>query len=155
NEKHLLEIEKLYPDAVRFSALLSIHSSQSNCLIIDNIGMLSRLYKYSYISYIGGGLKSSGIHNVLEAAVYNKVVVFGPYYKKYSEAVDLVKTGGGISFDDDKNDGAELKIVIEMLLKNQKEFIVRSTSAGDFVTSHKGATQKILQFIQENRLLTN
>ena len=155
SEKHLTEIEALFPDAVRFSSLSAEQLSQSNCLIIDNIGMLSRLYKYSYISYVGGGLKSSGIHNVLEAAVYNKIVVFGPYFKKYNEAMGLVASGGAISFNDDKKDGTALKEIIQRLLKNEEGYNTRSKAAGNFVTSNKGATQKIIHFIQEKRLLTN
>jgi 3-deoxy-D-manno-octulosonic-acid transferase len=152
NEKHLSEIDELFPNSVRFSKLqTSNFKPQTNCLIIDNIGMLSKLYKYSYISYIGGGLKSNGVHNVLEAAVYNKVVLFGPYYKKYTEAIDLVTSGGGLSFNDDK----DLKEIIVRLLKNETEYNSGSKAAGHFVQSNKGATQKIIQFIQEKRLLTN
>ena len=117
--------------------------------------MLSQLYKYSYLSYVGGGLKRNGIHNVLEAAVFNKIVLFGPYYKKYTEAIGLVKSGGGISFSDEKKDGYALKEIIEKLIMDEKEYTTRSKAAGNFVASNKGATQKIIQFIQENRLLTN
>jgi 3-deoxy-D-manno-octulosonic-acid transferase len=153
NEKHLKETKELFPDSIFYSELStqSFASNTHNCLIIDNIGMLSKLYQYSYISYIGGGLKSSGIHNVLEAAVYNKIVLFGPFYKKYSEAIGLVESGGGLSFDDDK----DLKTIIERLLQDKREYLSRSKAAGDFVQSNKGATQKIIQFIQEKRLLTN
>ena len=64
--------------------------------------MLSRLYKYGWLTYIGGGMKKNGVHNVLEAAVYNKMVLFGPFYQKYTEATGLVNTGGGISFTDEQ-----------------------------------------------------
>jgi 3-deoxy-D-manno-octulosonic-acid transferase len=154
NEKHLKEIKELFPDAIFYSDFSANNSPQltsHRCLIIDNIGMLSKLYKYSYISYIGGALKTNGVHNVLEAAVYNKIVLFGPYYKKYSEAIDLVESGGGLSFNDDK----DLKEIIEKLLKDAAEYNSRSDAAGNFVQSNKGATQKIIQFIQEKRLLTN
>ena len=155
NEKHLTEIKQLFPDAIRFSFFTTVNSSESNCLIIDNIGMLSQLYKYSYLSYVGGGLKTNGIHNVLEAAVFNKIVLFGPYYKKYTEAIGLVKSGGGITFSDEKKDGYALKQIIEKLIMDEKEYTTRSKAAGNFVASNKGATQKIIQFIQEKRLLTN
>ena len=56
--------------------------------------MLSRLYKYAHITYVGGGFTKDGVHNVLEAAVYGKPVLFGNNYNKYREAVDLVKAGG-------------------------------------------------------------
>src|SRR6201991_4427014 len=70
-----------------------------NVLIIDNIGLLSRLYRYATITWIGGGFGDDGVHNVLEAAVYGKPVVFGPVYDKYPEAEELVNVGGGISVE--------------------------------------------------------
>jgi len=151
-EKHIKEIKELFPAALLFSELKNNQqTNESNTLVIDNIGMLSKLYYYSYLSYIGGGLKSNGIHNVLEAAVYNKIVLFGPFYKKYSEAIGLVESGGGVSFIDEK----DLKGQIENLLLNKEEYNQHSKAAGDFVLSNKGATEKIIKFIQEKRLLTN
>ncbi len=156
NEKHLTDIESLFPNSVRFSQLqFSNLNSQTNCLLIDNIGLLSRLYKYAHIAYIGGGLRTMGVHNVLEAAVYNKPVLFGPFYHKYIEASGLVKSGGGLSFTDEKKDGALLKELIAALLTNDEKYNYSSKAAGDFVQLNKGATQKIIQFIQEKRLLTN
>ncbi|HKB43834.1 MAG TPA: glycosyltransferase N-terminal domain-containing protein, partial [Chitinophagaceae bacterium] len=156
-EKHLKEIKELFPGSVLFSQLTT-HDSQlttHDCLIIDNIGLLSRLYKYGYLTYVGGGLRLMGVHNVLEAAVYNKIVLFGPYYHKYSEAVALVLSGGGLSFNDEKKDGMMLKELIAALLTDQSEYDYRSKAAGNFVQSNKGATEKIIGFIQEKRLLTN
>jgi 3-deoxy-D-manno-octulosonic-acid transferase len=157
NEKHLAEIEKLFPNSIRYSQLLTPDSRllSSNCLIIDNVGMLSKLYRYADITYVGGGLTTNGVHNVLEAAVYNKIVLFGPYFHKYTEAVGLVQAGGAISFTDEKKDGALLQQLIEALLTDTGEYTFRCKAAGDFVRSNKGATQKILQFIQEKRLLTS
>jgi 3-deoxy-D-manno-octulosonic-acid transferase len=156
-EKHLKEIKELFPDALFYSEL-SVHNQQQtsgNCLIIDNMGMLARLYKYGYITYVGGGLRIMGVHNVLEAAVYNKIVLFGQYYQKYNEAVRLVLSGGGLPFNDEKKDGIMLKELIDALLADQSEYNYRSKAAGDFVHSNQGATKKIIQFIQEKRLLTN
>jgi 3-deoxy-D-manno-octulosonic-acid transferase len=95
------------------------------------------------------------VHNVLEAAVYNKIVLFGEYFRKYTEAIELVISGGGIPFIDIKRNGVMLKELIETLLANKEEYNNRSHAAGHFVQSNKGATQKIIQFIQEKRLLTN
>ena len=96
-----------------------------------------------------------GVHNVLEAAVYSKPVLFGALYHKYTEAIGLVKSGGGLPFNDEKKDGIMLSELIQALLINGEEYQYRSEAAGDFVQSNKGATQKIIQFIQEKRLLTN
>ena len=96
-----------------------------------------------------------GVHNVLEAAVYKKPVLFGAAYHKYTEAIGLVKSGGGLPFNDEKKDGVMLAELIQALRINREEYNDRSKAAGDFVQSNKGATQKIIQFIQEKRLLTN
>jgi len=156
NESHLDELQKLFPQSIRFSELTrNLKQEPGNYLIIDNIGMLSSLYKYGYLTYVGGGLRTMGVHNVLEAAVYNKIVLFGPYYHKYSEAVALVLSGGGLSFNDEKKDGVMPRELIAALLSDQSEYDYRSKAAGNFVQSNRGATEKIIRFIQEKRLLTN
>ena len=155
NEKHIVEIEKLFPEAVRFSRLSEKDSHLLKIIIIDNIGMLSNLYQYAFITYIGGGLRTMGVHNVLEPAVYNKPVLFGPYFHKYTEAVGLVQAGGGLPFYDEKRTGIMLKEMIMALMINEEEYNYRGQAAGEFVQANKGATQKIIQFIQEKRLLTS
>lgn len=155
DEKHILEIKNLFPGAVRFSEAKTGSLSEEKVLIIDNIGMLSRLYKYGWLTYIGGGMNKNGVHNVLEAAVYHKIVLFGPYYEKYSEATGLVKSGGGISFTDEERNGQPLKRIVESLVSDEKAYRMRSESAGHYVDSHRGATEKILHFFQEKRLLTS
>jgi len=92
---------------------------------------------------------------VLEAAVYSKIVLFGPFYQKYNEATDLVSCGGGISFTDEEKNGQTLKLIIETLADDESEYQIRSESAGHFVQSHRGATNKIIHYFQEKRLLTN
>jgi len=151
---HIKELQIIFPDSVLFSDLKNDLKSSDNkkIMIIDNIGMLSRLYKYATIAYVGGGLKSSGVHNVLEAAVYNKPVVIGSYHEKYQEAIDLVSSGGGIVI---KN-ADELSAVFAQLLKNENGICEKNgLAAGQFVKGNAGATQKIYSFIQEKRLLTN
>ena len=156
-DRHIKKIKDLFPDALLFSQLTSYNSrlTTHNILIIDNMGMLARLYKYAYLAYVGGGLRTMGVHNVLEAAVYSKIVLMGHYYHKYSEAVGLVLSGGAIPFNNEKKDGALLKELIEALFKDREEYNYRSKAAGDFVRLNGGATKKIMQYIQENRLLTN
>lgn len=153
NEKHIADIQTLFPGSILFSQLSAAEAVTANCLIIDNIGMLSRLYQYATIAYIGGGLKNNGVHNVLEAAVWDKPVLFGPYYHKYTEAVELVQSGGGLPFRE--NDDKMLAELITGLLGNREEYSRRCEAAGEFVRSNKGATKKIIQFIQEKRLLTS
>ena len=74
-------------------------AQESNCLIINNIGILSRLYHYATITYVGGGFGDNGLHNILEAAVYGKPVIFGPYHYKNFEAAELINCSGAITVE--------------------------------------------------------
>ena len=124
---------------------------EPNVLIIDNIGMLSRLYRYATIAYVGGGFGDDGVHNVLEAAVYGKPVVFGPVIEKYIEAVELTESGGGIVIDS----ALEAEGVFERLLRDPAEVREIGEASARYVDSKKGATEKIVRYIQEKRLLTS
>ncbi|MEP7238593.1 MAG: glycosyltransferase N-terminal domain-containing protein [Ferruginibacter sp.] len=121
-------------------------------LIIDNIGMLSRLYSYATVTYVGGGFGADGVHNVLEAAVYGKPVVFGPVYEKFDEAIGLVKAEGGISVD---GGPVRLETILNGLLNDEAERKRRGEAAKKYVYENAGASKKIIEFIQEKRLLTN
>lgn len=139
-----------FPASVLYSELLlSLGSNQllpkANVLIIDNIGMLSKLYYYSAISYIGGGFNKSGIHNTLEAAVYGKPVIFGPNYKKFAEANGLIKNGGAYAYKEE----SELIERIKMLTNNRKLLEASGTNAKKFVEENIGATQKILNWLRQ------
>lgn len=151
SKQRINECLQLYKKAVLFSAVTDAElSSDINVIIIDNVGLLSRLYKYAVISYIGGGFKKEGVHNVLEAAVYGKPVVFGPVYKKYIEAIELLDNGGGTSIQN----YAELETTLDEFLKKDQHYTNVCKAALHYVYSKQGATDKILHFIQENRLLT-
>jgi 3-deoxy-D-manno-octulosonic-acid transferase len=114
NEEHLRSIEALFPDSVRYSecvnalmrkcdsdtnAFTQSHNNAIKVLIIDNIGILSKLYRYATVAYIGGGF-GVGIHNILEAVAYGKPVVFGPNWHKFQEAHDIIELGGGITINE-------------------------------------------------------
>jgi 3-deoxy-D-manno-octulosonic-acid transferase len=148
---NLKEVKAAFPNAIFYSELLQLQEKgiTSNCLIIDNIGMLSRLYKYADVTYVGGAF-GEGLHNILEAAVYGKPIIFGPDYDKYAEAVDLIECGGAISI----NNALELEEELIYLLTNADELASASTEAKKYVYAKKGATEKISQFIQAKRLLT-
>ncbi|HEY6504231.1 MAG TPA: glycosyltransferase N-terminal domain-containing protein, partial [Chitinophagaceae bacterium] len=120
NEAHLNELKKLFAESILFSQLATGNRKPvtSNVLIIDNIGMLSRLYRYGYITFVGGAFRKSGVHNVLEAAVYGRPVLYGPEYKKYSEAVELISSGGGTCV----HNADECTRVIRSFLQNEKEY---------------------------------
>ena len=149
SEPHLLQIEKIFGNSIRYSQWQHKKGNEK-VLIIDNVGMLSRLYKYAAVAYIGGGFTKDGIHNILEAAAYGKPMIFGPNYKKYREARELIATGGAFSVEN----ADQLKITIGNLLNDPAQFQKASTQAQNYVMQNTGATKKIVQLIQENRLLT-
>jgi 3-deoxy-D-manno-octulosonic-acid transferase len=155
DEKHLSSIKELFPDSIKYSQLSNstsnIKHQTSNVLIIDNIGLLSRLYKYGYITYVGGGFNKSGIHNILEAAVYGRPVLFGPHYRKFREAADLVKAGGAFSIADTEQTIA----IFQQLINNKERYMQSCKSSLNYVYANKGATEKVLDFIYRNRLLIN
>ncbi|MFZ1369817.1 MAG: glycosyltransferase N-terminal domain-containing protein [Ferruginibacter sp.] len=125
--------------------------SSPHVLIIDNMGMLSRLYHYAAVTYVGGGFGADGVHNVLEAAVYGKPVVFGHEYVKFNEAVELLQAGGAVSVDGP----VSLEKVLQKLLTDDEARKNTGDAARQFVLKNGGATRAIMQFIQEKRLLTN
>ena len=144
----------LYKNAVLYSDYVKGYNSvpqNVNTLIIDNVGMLSKLYHYATVTFIGGGFGADGIHNCLEAAVHYKPVIFGPVYDKYIEASGLVDAGGAISIQD----ALDFEAVVNKLFSNEADRIKMGQDAGAFVHAHKGATAKILHYIQEKRLLTS
>jgi 3-deoxy-D-manno-octulosonic-acid transferase len=144
----------LYKNAVLYSDYVKGFNSSPqnfNTLIIDNIGMLSKLYHYATVTFIGGGFGADGIHNCLEAAVHYKPVLFGPVFDKYIEAAALVDTGGAISI----KDALDFERVANKLFSNEADRKNMGQLAGDFIDAHKGATTKIVTYIQEKRLLTS
>ena len=157
-EDRISEVEGLFRHSVRFSVWekgapppVPGRWPEPNVLIIDNIGMLSRLYRYATITYVGGGFGDDGVHNVLEAAVYGKPVVFGPVIEKYIEAVELTETGGGLIIDS----ALEAEKVFDRLLANKEECREIGEASLAYVHSKKGATGRIVGYIYENRLLTS
>jgi len=155
-EARLKEVERLFRNKVRYSdwvkgTPLPPGRQAPNVLIIDNIGMLSRLYQYATITYVGGGFGDDGVHNVLEAAVYGKPVVFGPVIEKYIEAVELVDCGGGIVIDS----ALEAESVFRRLLTDEEEYGHVCQASRSYVYSKRGATDQIVNYIQEKRLFTS
>lgn len=150
NKGHINHLFSLFPDAIAYSQMENTPSSTSRVLIIDNVGMLSRLYHYATVTYIGGGFNKSGIHNTLEAAVWGNPVLFGPNYQKFKEARDLISRGAGFSISND----SELIERATALLGDEVLLQQSSRLAREYVVDNKGATGKIMDYIQENLLLT-
>ena len=111
-------------------------------LIIDNIGMLSSLYQYGAIAFIGGGF-GAGIHNTLEAAAFGLPVIFGPNYAKFKEAHDLVALKAGFSISNQM----QLKGIADTLINDEAFYNAASKKIQVYVKEHTGATKLIVNHI--------
>ena len=156
DEENLADGKKEFAGCLVYSEWIEAPPPQKfaemiHCIIIDNIGMLSRLYKYATITYVGGGFGYNGLHNILEAAVYGKPVIFGPEYEKNFEAAELIDCSGAVSI----GNPLELEKVVNSLLNNEDETKTRGIAARNYVYDNAGASQKIMDYIQKNRLLIN
>ena len=147
---HLEQLDQRMQNVQRFTSWKMQPNKNTRVLVIDNIGMLSKLYHYATVTYIGGGF-GKGIHNTLEAAVYGKPVLFGPKYEKFREARDLISAGAACSV----TDGNALTVKIDEWLNTPERLSIAGKAASDYVLSEAGATGKIMDYIQANRLLTS
>lgn len=119
--------------------------SQYDVFIIDTIGLLTKIYSYGTIAYVGGGFGNPGIHNVLEPATFGIPILIGPNYNNFAEAVSLVKLGGCISISDDK----ELKSYFDRLLNDTAFFEEKSRICSSFIQNNRGATDCIMKITSE------
>ena len=143
DENHLVEIiRKLKRPYVRYTRADEKNVLKADCLIIDCFGLLSSIYRYGEIAYVGGGF-GVGIHNTLEAAVYGIPVIFGPKYQKFMEAIQLIEAKGAFSIKNYE----ELKELLDRMLTDDIFLRETGTNAGYYVTSNAGATDKILSMI--------
>lgn len=140
NEEHLQQIlSKLQRKTVRYTQTTPEEAAQAECLIIDCFGLLSSIYNYGDVAYVGGGF-GVGIHNVLEAAVWHMPVFFGPNNKHFQEAQWLLQSKGGIeimSFDD-------FKIQMDRFIAAPGLIRERGNAAAKVVDEHTGATKRVM-----------
>ena len=137
HDGHIAGISKLLDGKfVRYTDATEESVSSTNCLVVNTIGMLSSIYQYGQLAYIGGGF-GVGIHNTLEAAVWNVPVLFGPNYQKFREARELIAIGGAFS------------IGYYEILEAQMDKLLAENSAGkiagEYVRNNTGATAMILK----------
>lgn len=158
---NISRLEQLLPEkGVRYSEFVKnnaqngrntegplLNKNTPRILIIDNVGMLSTLYKYGRVAYIGGGF-GAGIHNTLEPIAHGLPVLFGPKYEKFAEASRLVATGGGFVI----NDNQSVEKVMEKLL-NPDNYDQAATAAKAYITQNRGATVQVLTEL--NKILSN
>jgi 3-deoxy-D-manno-octulosonic-acid transferase len=145
SELRIKELHALFPNAIKYSARDKEKSiKEKKVLIIDNIGLLSSLYQYTHVAYIGGGF-GKGIHNTLEAAVFNQPIIFGPNYAKFPEARDLINQEAAFSI----KDLYELKTVMQQLQEPVNR-ITAGKKAGKYVRDNRGATKIIMDQLYPN-----
>ena len=139
-EDHLKEITgKLKRPYVRYTQTTEEEAAKADCLIVDCFGLLSSIYRYGEVAYVGGGF-GVGIHNVLEAAVYGVPVLFGPNNRRFREARGLLDAGGGIEVTDRRT----FDSTMDKLLSDGTYLADCGQRAGDYVRSQAGASDKIL-----------
>ena len=141
SEEHLQQLEQqVEGQTIRYSKATPESVAEADCLLIDCYGLLSSVYHYADITYVGGGF-GVGIHNVLEAAVWGVPVIFGPNNQRFQEAQDLMVAGGGFEVD--------CKAHFEALMDEMIEAPWRVQAAGEksteYVKSKVGATNKVLE----------
>jgi 3-deoxy-D-manno-octulosonic-acid transferase len=140
HKAHINKIISLFSiPTLKFSEATPENIHTTNILIIDSIGILSSLYQYGTFAYIGGGF-GVGIHNTLEAATYGLPVVFGPNYKRFNEACELIELSSAFSIANYK----EVESIFTKLLKDDKFRIKSGKNATNYVNQMRGGTQKII-----------
>lgn len=133
---------------ILFSEKENLDLSSYEVFIADTIGILTKIYSYGDIAYVGGGFGSSGLHNILEPATFGIPVVIGPNYQKFSEAVALVNMGGCISVKNKK----ELEETLSHLIQNEDERLEKGHICATFVEMNKNATAIIMAHISNDNL---
>jgi 3-deoxy-D-manno-octulosonic-acid transferase len=145
-EEKITNLVNLLPEKsfLRYSQIktLKLPLSDFRVLVIDNIGMLSSLYQYGDIAYIGGGF-GAGIHNTLEAAAFGLPVIFGPNYARFKEAHDLVELKAGYSVANE----AELNAITDTLINDDVFYNNAAGNSRNYVKSHIGATEIIIDAV--------
>jgi 3-deoxy-D-manno-octulosonic-acid transferase len=146
SEERIKAIERWFAGyhPVRYTKMQTAAEWQSaRVLIMDTVGLLLSAYRYGQVAYIGGGFSATGIHNVLEAAAYGLPVVFGPNYRKYVEAHELIAAGGACS----AADATALRDTLQLWLLHDESRSAAGRLASDYVKTHSGAADKIMTYL--------
>lgn len=144
DEPHIQDIVERYKDfkVLRYTEMENSSLANADLLIIDQIGLLSKIFRYSDLSYVGGAFET-GLHNILEPAVYGVPLFFGPKYAKFNEAKELVKEGGAFSVRNE----AELWMKVALLVQDEKEYQRICHISKEYVKKNVGSVDKIVKQI--------
>jgi 3-deoxy-D-manno-octulosonic-acid transferase len=145
-EDHIHHFTKIvFKKSTRYSDLAKPGMADAQVLIIDNIGMLSSLYRYADFAYVGGAF-GKGLHNILEAVVFGKPVFFGPHYHKFPEAGELIKNKMAFSISSSR----ELEIKIEEFLSDPAANERIKTGSRNYIEKNKGAATIVMNYLKIN-----
>ena len=139
--------KKLSSESILLSEMNKTNYKEFKILIIDCVGILTKLYSYADISYVGGGMGNSGLHNILEPAIFKSPIIIGKNYKKFPEANEMIKQKGLISI---KN-SVEFKKTINSLIKNKDLRLQMGEINYNFINENLGATNKVISFLKQKK----
>ena len=128
---------------VLFSKKENQDLSKYNVFIIDTVGLLTKIYSYGTIAYVGGGFGNPGIHNILEPATFGIPILIGPNYSNFAEAVQLVSLGGCIVI----TNNSDLKQNLDRLLTDKDFLEEKSRICKTYIQKNKGATNSIMNVV--------
>lgn len=131
--------------SIRFTQMNENELESANVLIVDTVGILTKIYASATVSYVGGGFTKTGVHNTLEPAVYGVPLIFGPVYQNYFEAVDLINSTAAISYTD-KND---FFLKMNELVQNEALRKQRGKIAYDYIQQKPDATGLIMNWVNQ------
>ena len=137
--------ERISLPTILYSKMETADLSNYKVLIVDTVGLLTKIYSYADIAYVGGGFGNPGIHNILEPATFGIPIVIGPNYSHFAEAIEIIELDAAISI----KDSAELSKTLHELLTNLELQKTLGTKAAQYVQNHKGATLKISKYLSK------
>lgn len=143
DDDHISSLQVLFPDSCLWATDEETFRKSRVC-IVHTVGQLPYLYKYADIVWIGGGFTHSGIHNIIEPAVFGTPIFFGPRYHRYREALDMVASGAAASLSDPEAFAADVQ--------NENALLLMGNNAKHYVAEQLGATQKIMTYLSEKCL---
>jgi 3-deoxy-D-manno-octulosonic-acid transferase len=146
DQKNIANCKSIFQNSITLTQLLNngIKLEKPMIIIVDSIGLLRTLYQYAFVTYVGGGFGSDGVHNVLEPAAFSKPVIWGQNDLKYREAIGLRENGGGFRI---KNE-AELVMHLNEFVQSTLHYDKVCSNAKTFIQNNAGATTKTMSVIE-------
>lgn len=144
DQKKIIQLKgKLKLPTTIYTQLKEEELTDSHVLIVDTIGILTKIYAYADVSYVGGGFTKTGVHNTLEPAVFGVPIIFGPNYQRYFEAIELIENEAAVKFENQ----FEFDEKMSNLIENESERNRRGKIAYDLIQSKPNSTQLILNYL--------